>query len=188
MSDIQWARKWQKEIKDEDRLAITKIFDNGWVILQREKGWHRYRGVVGVHNVGENGFFAVYDPQAQCEYYIRLHLIDEAESKCFTDGRELRWMAREFLPPEPRKWVLSRLTQVVSITNKEIKMIEHLRNKVLPYTRYGTPERKQALALAKKNRKEIRKKYGPVRKPKSPDMPDEVRQTLELLNGGPIKK
>lgn len=178
----RFVKDWQQAIKKECLVDIVKDMGNGWWLFQTKKNDYRYNGVLGWQRPGKKGFFTVYDPEMTIEYHHRRDLKYKEQNNLFTDGRQIRWISREFLPPKPRDFTINIMKQISAITDQDLADMDRIREKVKPFLEQGSQERADALKIAKANRKMLQEKFGPFNKPKSPDMPANVKNTLVLLN------
>ena len=181
---------WQAAVKNENLVHIIKDYGDGWWIFQYQGTSPYYRGILGWHSFARQnkGFFAVQDPAQWIEHNLAIYGMNQEKRETFCDGRQLKWIVREFLPPESHQYARDAIKSLNILSENEIQQLEQIREKLYPLQKSGTPQHRDALKIAKANRVRIKRKWDAgknlTKRPPYLPMPEKLKQHLVLLNGG----
>lgn len=177
---------WKQEIIDEGQAVPIEDLGQGWWLFQRVDGSSAYyNGLLGWDYTEHNGYFIRHNPEKWIEHKKAMDGLHQDRYEQFTDGRQLKWIVREFMPPSSREYTQNLIKNIGLLTDQEIAMLKNIREKLYPYQASGTPEHKETLKIARKNRERIKRKWdagkGLTKKPVTPPMPEHVEKKLKLL-------
>lgn len=179
---------WKDALKKEGRCNIVKEIGDGWWLFEKTEGWS-YNGLLGWdygHN-HKSKFFAKHNPAALVKYYAAKYGYEEEKNNAFTDGRQVKWITRSFLPPMARDYSKMAIQQIGALDQADIAHLERIHGKLENLLRSGSEQHKAAMKLAKKNREALKKKWSGNKnlhtRPLEPEMPENVAATVKFLNG-----
>ena len=183
--------EWKEAVQVEGKATLVREVYDGWWLFEKDPNMGGYNGILGWdYTYGpKHRYFVVYDPAKVVEINLARFGYAEDKNKSFTDGRQVKWVTRSFLPPVAREYAKMAIQQLGVLDQSEIDELERLHNKLEGLLRSGSLEHKAAMKVAKKNREALKKKWSGCKQLKQhaerPPMPENVSATLNMLNGHP---
>ena len=180
---------WKDALKKEGRCNIVKEIGDGWWLFEKTDTNSSYNGLLGWdYGYGrKHNFFAKHNPAALVKYYAAKYGYEEEKNNSFTDGRQVKWITRSFLPPMARDYSKMAIQQIGALDQADIAHLERIHGKLENLLRSGSDQHKAAMKLAKKNREALKKKWSGKKnlhaRPVEPVTPEKVHATVKLLNG-----
>ena len=181
---------WQEAVKKEKLCTIVRELGDGWWLFEKMYTGEPYNGILGWdYGYGDRRkYFAVHNPALTVKCNIERYGYRTDQDKVFTDGRQVKWITRSFLPPQAGDYAKSAIQQIGVLDQADIAYLERIHDKLAGLLRSGSDQHQAAMKMAKKNRETLRKKWFGSSKtqnlrPEQPPVPENVSATVNLLNG-----
>ena len=179
---------WQEAVKKEGYCSIVREIGEGWWLFEKNTHGDRYyNGILGWDPQRQNQFWAVHNPADVVEYQIARLGLNQDKKENFTDGRQIKWITKNFLPPVHSPYTKTAMLQIGAISEEDMEHLDRIHAKLEDLLISGSKQHKSAMKIAKDYRETFKKKWSGYKQrktlPEQIPYPENVAATLNLLNG-----